>query len=72
MFAGQLGCEAVNFILKRIIKEERPRGKWIGSQCFKSYLPKTRTNLVNGQKCLARAMACHPPTPNSWPFSPST
>ncbi|EOO01526.1 putative dolichyl pyrophosphate phosphatase protein [Phaeoacremonium minimum UCRPA7] len=24
MFAGQLGCEAVNFILKRIIKEERP------------------------------------------------
>jgi len=25
MFAGQLACEAVNFILKRIIKEERPR-----------------------------------------------
>jgi dolichyldiphosphatase len=25
MFAGQLGCEAVNFALKRIIKEERPR-----------------------------------------------
>jgi dolichyldiphosphatase len=25
MFAGQLGCEAVNFVLKRIIKEERPR-----------------------------------------------
>lgn len=24
MFAGQLGCEAVNFALKRIIKEERP------------------------------------------------
>ncbi|UKZ57818.1 hypothetical protein TrVGV298_011679 [Trichoderma virens] len=24
-FAGQLACEAVNFILKRIIKEERPR-----------------------------------------------
>lgn len=24
MFAGQLACEAVNFILKRIIKEERP------------------------------------------------
>lgn len=24
MFAGQLGCEAVNFILKRLIKEERP------------------------------------------------
>jgi dolichyldiphosphatase len=25
MFAGQLGCEAVNFLLKRLIKEERPR-----------------------------------------------
>jgi len=25
MFAGQLGCEAVNFILKRLIKEERPQ-----------------------------------------------
>jgi dolichyldiphosphatase len=25
MFAGQLGCEAVNFALKRWIKEERPR-----------------------------------------------
>ncbi|KAM7217428.1 PAP2 superfamily domain containing protein [Rhypophila decipiens] len=24
MFAGQLACEAVNFILKRLIKEERP------------------------------------------------
>ncbi|CAI7678690.1 unnamed protein product [Penicillium manginii] len=25
MFAGQLGCEALNFVLKRLIKEERPR-----------------------------------------------
>ncbi|TDZ31671.1 putative dolichyldiphosphatase [Colletotrichum spinosum] len=25
MFAGQLGCEAINFALKRLIKEERPR-----------------------------------------------
>ncbi|TQB69562.1 hypothetical protein MPDQ_001691 [Monascus purpureus] len=25
MFAGQLGCEAVNFALKRVIKEERPQ-----------------------------------------------
>jgi len=24
MFAGQLACEAVNFVLKRVIKEERP------------------------------------------------
>lgn len=25
MFAGQMGCEALNFLLKRIIKEERPK-----------------------------------------------
>ncbi|KAG5937136.1 hypothetical protein E4U53_000074 [Claviceps sorghi] len=25
MFAGQMGCEALNFLLKRLIKEERPR-----------------------------------------------
>ncbi|KAK2591017.1 hypothetical protein QQS21_011295 [Conoideocrella luteorostrata] len=25
MFAGQMGCEAVNFLLKRLFKEERPR-----------------------------------------------
>ncbi|KAG5999122.1 hypothetical protein E4U54_002052 [Claviceps lovelessii] len=25
MFAGQLACEALNFLLKRLIKEERPR-----------------------------------------------
>jgi len=24
MFAGQMGCEALNWILKRVIKEERP------------------------------------------------
>lgn len=27
MFAGQMGCEALNFLLKRIIKEERPKGE---------------------------------------------
>ncbi|OGM50187.1 PAP2 domain protein [Aspergillus bombycis] len=25
MFAGQMGCEALNFVLKRIIQEERPK-----------------------------------------------
>ena len=30
MFAGHLGCEALNWILKRLIKEERPsRGSYI-------------------------------------------
>lgn len=27
MFAGQMGCEAFNFALKRLIQEERPKGK---------------------------------------------
>lgn len=35
MFAGQMGCEALNWILKRYIKEERP------SSTFH------RTNLCN-------------------------
>jgi len=25
MFTGQMGCEALNFVLKRAIKEERPK-----------------------------------------------
>jgi len=25
MFAGQMGCEALNWVLKRVLKEERPR-----------------------------------------------
>lgn len=25
MFMGQMGCEALNFLLKRLIKEERPK-----------------------------------------------
>ena len=25
MFVGQVGCEALNFLLKRFIKEERPK-----------------------------------------------
>ena len=32
MFLGQLACEAVNFVLKRLIKEERPvRGRFDGN-----------------------------------------
>ena len=29
MFAGQMGCEALNWLLKRYIKEERPSRMWI-------------------------------------------
>lgn len=28
MFVGQMGCEALNFALKRIIREERPKRMW--------------------------------------------
>lgn len=28
MFAGQMGCEALNFVLKRIVKEERPKRRY--------------------------------------------
>ena len=28
MFAGQMGCEALNFLLKRLIKEERPKRRF--------------------------------------------
>lgn len=31
-FAGQLGCELVNYILKHLIKEERPLRKWALSE----------------------------------------
>lgn len=27
LFAGQMGCEALNFLLKRLIKEERPQSR---------------------------------------------
>lgn len=27
MFAGQMACEALNWVLKRHFKEERPRGR---------------------------------------------
>lgn len=46
MFAGQLGCEAVNFVLKRIIKEERPRGEWIRPQSSMLCLSKILTLLL--------------------------
>ena len=34
MFAGQLTCEAVNFVLKRLIKEERPRHLHTGARGY--------------------------------------
>lgn len=31
MFVGQMGCEALNFALKRIIREERPKRMWLAT-----------------------------------------
>ena len=33
MFAGQMGCEAMNFVLKRLIREERPKRKFAILSC---------------------------------------
>jgi dolichyldiphosphatase len=34
MFAGQMACEALNFGLKRWIREERPRRKFLSTSLF--------------------------------------
>lgn len=62
MCVGQIGCEALNFVLKRLIKEERPKGKL--SMSMVSCVP-SQTNTCNSQKCSARDMECHLHTPNS-------
>ncbi|KAK4237821.1 PAP2 superfamily-domain-containing protein [Achaetomium macrosporum] len=44
MFAGQLACEAVNFALKRLIKEERPK---LGAGVGKGYgMPSSHAQFV--------------------------
>lgn len=53
IFAGQLGCEALNFVLKRIIKEERPKGKHSSSPYSNSILQRTGANVV---KCMSTEM----------------
>lgn len=39
MFVGQMGCEALNFVLKRLIKEERPKGKLLMLMLMVSCVP---------------------------------
>ena len=42
MFAGQMGCEALNFAIKRAVREKRPSGAFVHT----SYLiPHSTTNL---------------------------
>ncbi|MCJ1259528.1 hypothetical protein MMC24_007366 [Lignoscripta atroalba] len=47
MFAGQMGCEALNFLLKRLIKEERPKCNLLAPSSSDTEI--TRTNgLTSG------------------------
>ena len=52
MFAGQIGCEVLNWTLKRMIREERPTRK---DPALKTY---NNNKLIDLQKCLERDMAC--------------
>lgn len=61
MFVGQMGCEALNWCLKRLIKEERPQGTFTHSTPF-------GTHPIDAlQKCTEKATVCLPRTPNSSP-----
>lgn len=53
MFAGQLGCEALNFVLKRIIKEERPKGKDCCFPYYNSILQRAGADVV---QCVSTEM----------------
>jgi dolichyldiphosphatase len=53
MFAGQLGCEALNFVLKRIIKEERPKGKNCCSPYYNPILQRAGADVV---QCVSTEM----------------
>lgn len=64
MFVGQMGCEALNFILKRWIREERPK-----RELFLEALEVMSSN--SDQRCMAKALACHLHMLSSWPSLPS-
>lgn len=49
MFAGQMGCEALNFALKRLIKEERPRRMPSPCNARKISLPIFTIIVMNGK-----------------------
>jgi hypothetical protein len=64
MFTGQMGCEALNFILKRWIREERPKREFTPTEVER---PSSKFN----QRCMAKAMVCHPLMLSSWRSSRS-
>ena len=49
LFAGQMGCEALNFALKRLIKEERPRRMRPRCSSGGNSLPISTTIEMNGK-----------------------
>ena len=59
MWAGQLACEGFNWILKTIVKQERPVGT-------PSILIHCDNVLTGPKRALAAAMASHHHTANTW------
>jgi len=79
MFAGQMGCEAFNWLLKRTIKEQRPPRAYIRIHIHFHAHPQTGQVICSAeadgkavQRCTAKDMACPRLTPSSWhSFLPS-
>lgn len=46
MLVGQTGCEALNFAMKRIIKEERPKRTWFHGETY-TLLDQTKEENTN-------------------------
>ena len=63
MWAGQLACEGFNWILKTIVKQERPVGT-------SSILFQCDNVLIGPKRALAAAMAFRHHTANIWATSP--
>jgi hypothetical protein len=67
MFAGQMACEVFNFLLKRLIKAERPK-----REIEKPPIMTIWVNTKNrGQRYMAKVMECHRRMLNLSPSSPS-
>ncbi|EAQ90585.1 hypothetical protein CHGG_02520 [Chaetomium globosum CBS 148.51] len=66
LFAGQLACEAVNLVLKRLIKEERPPHRLMGPAAGRGYgMPSSHAQFVFFWAVAAGLFLCvrHRPRP---------
>ncbi|KAL9122175.1 MAG: hypothetical protein Q9187_001276 [Circinaria calcarea] len=77
MFAGQMGCEALNFALKRLIKEERPRqmnGKGYGMPSshaqFLAFYSVSLTLFLLYRHALPPSHSTSPPSNSPTPLLP--